>query len=256
MDGVIPLILLLMMDISSVRRHHPSIIIVINIQLIGSLLCATMLRDMLVSPYDPTFLAIRRQQLSVAGDHHQKSVILGKRGNPEFLRKLILRIAVLRQGLQLGLRIIEIKTVIVSLHPEILVLVDINTVQTALDTHLGEQGRGCAHCRFRLRVKHAEVHTLSQPESARIILPDVIHIVVTQRGGVVGIRIERTETVTVVTVQTIRRGNPHKTFRILEDIIDLRVRQAVTRIQAAELHVRNQRVSCIHAKAANKQQKS
>ena len=78
-NGVIPFILFRMMDIGPFRRYHPGIIVIIYEQLIGSLLRATMLRDMLISPYHLAFGAIYSHQITVAGSHHQQVIKFGKR---------------------------------------------------------------------------------------------------------------------------------------------------------------------------------
>ena len=237
-----------------ILRQHPVVMEIVNLDQIGSLLGTAMRMDIVVAPGHPALLTVHSHQLTVAGYQDQQVLILRKRRSPELLGELTFTVAILGQGLLLRLRIIVVKALVIGLHIQVLLRVDIDTVNTAFDTDLAQDRRWVTHRLLRLGIEHAEVHTLSQPQPAVHILPDVIHIVVTERGRVGRIRIVGTETVAVVTVQTIRRGDPHEAFGILEDIVDLRVRQTVARIQAAELHVRNQRVSCIHAKAAHKQQ--
>ena len=74
---------------------------------------------------------------------------------------------------------------------------------------------------FCYRVEDTEVHTLPHPKPALMVLPDQIHIVITQRGRIIRIAIKRTKTVAVITVQTIGSTHPDDTFRVLEEVVDL-----------------------------------
>ena len=207
-----------------IRRQHPVVIEVVKHHRIGSLLGTAMRMDMVVAPGHLALLAVNSHQFTVAGHQDQQVLILRKRRGPELLGELTLTVAILGQGFLLGLRIIIVKAFVIRLHIQVLLRVDIETVDTAFDTDLAQDGRRVTHHLLRLGIEHAVVHTLPQPQLSVLILPDVIHIVVTERGRVARIRIEGTEAVAVVSVQTIRRGDPHKSPRILEDIVDLRVR--------------------------------
>ena len=204
-----------------ILRQHPVVLEIVKLHQIGSLLGTAMLMDIVVAPGHPALLAVNSHQLTVAGNHNQQVLILRKRRDPELLRELTLTISILGQGFLLRLRIIVVKTLVIGLHIQVLLRVDIDTVDTTFDTNLAQDGRWVTHHLLRLGVKHAEVHTLSQPQPSFHILPNVIHIVVTERCRVARIRIIGTEAVAVVTVQTIRRCDPHEAFRILKDIIDL-----------------------------------
>ena len=84
-------------------------------------------------------------------------------------------------------------------------------------------------------------------------LIDTVTIVVTHRGGITLVRIERLYTITVIAVQSVGRTDPHISTRIPEDIIDLRTRQSIGRIQTTELHIRNKSCLSRYTEANGKQ---
>ena len=110
---------------------------------------------------------------------------------------------------------------IVSLHPEILLGVDIDTVDTSLNAHFRQDRRRVTRYRLSHRVEDTIVHALTEPQITIDVFPHVIDVVVTQCGCIAGVGEERTETIAVVTVQTIRCTNPDIPLGILEDIVNL-----------------------------------
>ena len=143
--------------------------------------------------------------------------------NPELLGYLILSIAVFDQSEVLLSGVIAIETLVVGLHPDTFLRINIETIDTALDTPLAENGGRIASNLLCNGIKATEIHTLLQPQIAIDILPDLVDIVVTQRGRIIWIRIEGTETVAIISVQTIGGTYPNIALRVLEQIINLGV---------------------------------
>ena len=82
-DRIIPLFLLLTVDIVGIGRLDPVVAFVIDHEIIGIVLAATMLTDIVIAPHHLATLTIDGYQSAIAGGGNQKVVILGKRGDPE-----------------------------------------------------------------------------------------------------------------------------------------------------------------------------
>ena len=177
-DGVIPLLLLLVVHITLTIGKDKEVAVVVDNRPVLRILITPAALHVVVFPNHAPLAAIDTHQFTITRSYYQQTVIFSKRGEPEVFGELVFIIAVLDQRLLLRLGIIAIEAVVVVLHPEILLRVDIDTVNTARDADFGEFGRRIAYSALRLRVENAEVHTLAQPQPAIDILPDHIDIVV------------------------------------------------------------------------------
>ena len=220
-DGVIPFLLFLTIDIARDRCQHPEVAAIVNIQIIGAFLLSAVLAHVGIFPHHLSLRAVNSHQVAVTGRHDEQVVIFCKRREPELVGELIRSVAVLDECTLLRLGVIAVETVGIGLHPQVLLRIDIDAVDTARDAQLGQHRRRIAHRFLRHRVEERVVHALLQPQLSVEILPDHINVVAAQRQRVVGIGIKRTETVAVVTVQTIRGAYPDIALGILEETVQL-----------------------------------
>ena len=201
--------------------HHPEIFFLIGVDIIGLTgFAAVLLHIVVLLDHLPAF-AVENHQFTIAGCDEHLTIPFAKEGHPELLGHLVLAIAIFNERQLLGLRVNTIDTVIVGLHPEILLGIDIKSVNTTLDAPFLEFGHRVTVDLLGHRVEDTEVHALLQPYLPFMILPDLVYIVVTQCCRIVRIRIIGMETVTIISVQTIGCSDPYKSLGILEDIVDL-----------------------------------
>ena len=179
-DGIIPLLLLLTIDVVGLGRLYPIVAAVIDIESVGIVLTAAMLTDITILPHHLAALAVDSRQFTIAGGDNQQILILAEGVEPELLGEQIFVVAVLDQRLLLGLGVVAIEAVVVGLHPQILLGVDIDTVDTALDADFREYRRRIAGDSLGIGVEDAEVHALTEPQITIDVFPHVIDVVVTQ----------------------------------------------------------------------------
>ena len=220
-DGIIPFLFFLAINEAHGGRQDPDVSMIIDIQIILALFLSSILTHIRVFPDHLSARTINCHQVTVTGRHDEQVVIFCKRREPELVGELLSAITVFDECTFLCLGVIAIESVGISLHPQVLLRIDIDTVDTARDAQLGEHRRRIAHDLLRDWVEERVVHTLFQPQLSVDILPDHINIVAAQRQRVVGIGIKRTETVAVVTVQTIRGAYPDIALGVLEEIVQL-----------------------------------
>ena len=192
---------------------------------------------------------VEHHQVTITRCYHELFAPLSVRGQPELLGEFLLGIAVFDECVFLILGVIAIHAFVIGLHPHVLTGVNIESVDTALDAPLGQLRRRITVHTLRHRVEDTEVHALLQPQSSQMVLPDTIHVVVSQRSGVVRIVIEGTETVAVITVQSVRGTYPYESSGVLIQEVNCRVRKSVTRVQTTEFHIGNHIRCGIHSKA-------
>ena len=161
-----------------------------------------------ISPYHFALIAIDSYDVTIARCHKQLVVPLGKVREVVLLVYLVGLVAVLYQGTGLLSWVVAVQSLVVGLHPEALLRVDIETVYTALNAPLIQYGCRVSRHLFGHGVKHAVVHALLQPQLALAVFPYLVYIVVSEGCRVVGIRVVYTESVTVISVQSVRCTNP------------------------------------------------
>ena len=115
------------------------------------------------------------------------------------------------------------KTLVVQFYPETFLAVDIEPFHATLDTVFLQLATDVTFKFLRHGVKHTVVHALPQPQLAIKALHNLIGIVVTHRRRILTVRIERLETIAIVTVQAIGRTYPHHATRISIDTVYLRI---------------------------------
>ena len=227
----------------------------IDIDVISLARLSAIVAHVVILPKHLTLIAINAHQISITGSDQQLTTPLCETLNPELLGELILTIAVFNQRQFLAPGMIAVQTFVVGLYPYSLLRIDVETVDTTLDAPLTKDRGRITGDLLGNRIEETEVHALLQPQIAINILPNLIDIVVTQRGRIIRIGIEGTETVTVIAVQTIGRTNPDITFGVLEQIVNRGVRQAIARVKATEFHIGNQRSSCTNGQTASDKQR-
>ena len=138
------------------------------------------------------------------------------------------------------MRIVAENAFVIELDPVVLLVVDINVLHPSVETEEAFQlTTGISLHFLRHWVVDTVVHALLQPQLTVIGLHNLFGIVVPHRRGVALVRIEHLDTVTVIAVQSIGRSDPNETFGVTIHTVHLRVRQAVTGIQPAKLHLGN-----------------
>ena len=219
----IPLLILLVVHIHLTARDHPVVAVFIHIAVVGLTGGTAMLAHEIILEQDLALIAIDDHDITIGRGHEQFIVPLGKAREVVLLGNLVLLVAILDELVGFLAGVIAIQTLVVGLDPETFLRVDIQAVDITLDAPFGQDKLGVAGDLLGEGIEHTVVHALLEPQHAVGILPDTIHQVVAQGGGIGGIRIIDTEAVAVVTVETVGRTNPDKATRILEQVVDLRV---------------------------------
>ena len=106
------------------------------------------------------------------------------------------------------------ETVIIALHPKILLVVDIQELNATRNTHLLQYPLRVPVAFLGRRVEDGIAHALLQPQLTVVSLKYTVHIVIAQRRRVTHVRIERLDAIAVITVQTIGRTYPHHTVDV------------------------------------------
>ena len=181
-------------------------------------------------PLYHTLFTIQHDQFALIGTEHNLIAITGESRNTVNGIKLPLFIASLdvRQLLRFG--IIAVESILITLHPEASLIIDIETLDTACNTIFWKDITHITLKRFRHRVIDTVVHTLLQPQLTIKSLHDFIGIVVAHGSSITLIRIERLKAIAIIAAKTISGTKPHITSWVTIHTIYLRIRQTVTGI--------------------------
>ena len=206
-----------------------------------------------ILPQHLTLLAIDAHQFAEGRYEHHTLLRLGISRYTKVLRELIWPVAEseVLEVLSHGVEIVE--TVLIALHPIVLLRVEVDALHTAEHTPLVQPVRRVSVHLLRHRVVHRIVHTLFQPQPAAVTFLDLVDAVVTQRGCVLVITEIGTDAVTIIAIQTIVGTEPHVTLRVTENTENFGVRQALTGVDTTESHVRNDCGFCHNRDAKHRQ---
>ena len=217
----VPFLILLVVHKHMAHVQHPVVAMLIHIAVIRLTRLSAIQLHKVVALDNLALLAIDNHQVAIGRGDQQLIVPLGKVREVVLLGNLVLLVAIFDELIALFARVVAIQTLVVGLNPETLLRVDIETVDITFDTPLRQHGFGVAVHLLGKGVEQTVVHALLEPQHTVGILPDLVYQVVTQRGGIGGIGVIDTETVAIVTVQTVRCANPDKATRILKQVVDL-----------------------------------
>ena len=118
--------------------------------------------------------------------------------------------------------------------PHVLVLVDVNNLGDALDTHAGKGLLHVALERLGLRVIDAVACRRVNPQRTIQGLLNAVDVAVGQRGTVLRVALEILERIAVEAVQAGRRAKPDVASTVLQYAVNLATRQAVLGIERLE----------------------
>ena len=235
-----PLAVLVYAHIGIVFCRHPDVTVVVHTQVVLLVLRRAVVTHPLVVIHLLTLLTVETNQFAVRRNHHH-TVVTGGIGR-EIIRgiQLVITVAEVKVGDLLSIGVIIVKSLIVELHPEILLRVDIQLLDTFIETEIFlEFLRGVTFKLFRHGVIHTIVHTLMEPELTVEALHNLRRVIVAHSSSIARVGVERLHTIAIIAVQSVHRADPYVTLRVAERTVHLRVRESVTRIQPAELHVGN-----------------
>ncbi len=132
-----------------------------------------------ILPQHLTLLAIDAHQFAEGRYEHHTLLRLGISRYTKVLRELIRAVAEseVLEVLSHGVEIVE--TVLIALHPIVLLRVEVDALHTAEHTPLVQPVRRVSVHLLRHRVVHRIVHTLFQPQPAAVTFLDLVDAVVT-----------------------------------------------------------------------------
>ena len=140
-----PLLGLLVIDEGFQVREYPVVAVWIHDDVIGLTGLTPVLDHISVLPSHLTRLWIHTDEFTVAGGHQQHTVPVGHRREVEFLGQQTFLVAVLGQCVFLSAIDIAVEPLVVGLHPEIFLGVDVEAVDTADDTVFCQLFGGIPH---------------------------------------------------------------------------------------------------------------
>ena len=182
-----PLLGSLVVDEGAHVGHHPVVAVMVDDEVIGIIVLAAMFGHVSVLPFHLARSGIHPDEFTVAGCHEQHAVVVGHRREIEFLGQHPFLVAVFGQRVLPPARHVAVETLVVGLHPDVSLRVDVETVDVA-DNSVGLELPG----RVPLGalggwVEQRVVHALAQPEPSHGVFEDLVYVVVAQGRGVIGV---------------------------------------------------------------------
>ena len=159
----IPLLCLLIIHKRHQIRHHPVVALLIHHDGIGLAGLSSVLDHVSVLPSHLTRLRVHAVKFTVARSHQQGTVPVCHRRDIQLLGQQSVLVAVFCQGVFLSPRNITIESLVVGLHPDIFLGVDIEAVDTTFHTVFRQLSGGVSLTALGLRIEQRVVHTLPQP---------------------------------------------------------------------------------------------
>ena len=175
----VPALLILHINIGTHGvRNYPKVLVLVS----GHPIVVIGIQGVLhigILPQHLTLLAIDAHQFAEGRYEHHTLLRLGIGRYTKVLRELIWPVAEseVLEVLSHGVEIVE--TVLIALHPIVLLRVEVDALHTAEHTPLVQPVRRVSVHLLRHRVVHRIVHTLFQPQPAAVTFLDLVDAVVT-----------------------------------------------------------------------------